>query len=50
MVLVLPGTGQHGTRAGTEVEVRPDYVPGYEFPGYFDPIFRQMKELFGFGL
>ena len=34
-------------RAGTEVEVKPDYVLGYDFPGYLDLIFRQMKEEFG---
>ncbi len=34
-------------RAGTEVEVKPDYVLGYDFPGYHDLIFKQMKEEFG---
>ena len=34
-------------RAGTEVEVKPDYVLGYDFPGYLDLIFKQMKEEFG---
>ena len=34
-------------RAGTEVEVKPDHVLGYDFPGYLDLIFRQMKEEFG---
>ncbi len=34
-------------RAGTEIEVKPDYVLGYDFPGYLDLIFRQMKEEFG---
>ena len=33
--------------AGTEVEVKPDYVLGYDFPGYLDLIFKQMKEEFG---
>ena len=33
--------------AGTEVEVKPDFVLGYDFPGYLDLIFRQMKEEFG---
>ena len=36
-----------GVRAGTEVEVKPDYVLGYDFPGYLDLIFKQMKEEFG---
>ena len=34
-------------RAGTEVEVKPDYVLGYDFPGYLDLIFKQMKGEFG---
>ncbi len=34
-------------RAGSEVEVKPDYVLGYDFPGYLDLIFKQMKEEFG---
>jgi len=33
--------------AGSEVEVKPDYVLGYDFPGYLDLIFKQMKEEFG---
>ena len=33
--------------AGAEVEVKPDYVLGYDFPGYLDLIFKQMKEEFG---
>ena len=33
--------------AGAEVEVKPDHVLGYDFPGYLDLIFRQMKEEFG---
>ena len=34
-------------RAGAEIEVKPDYMLGYDFPGYLDLIFRQMKEEFG---
>ena len=34
-------------RAGTEVDVKPDYVLGYDFPGYLDLIFKQMKGEFG---
>ena len=33
--------------AGTEVEVKPDHVLGYDFPGYLDLIFKQMKDEFG---
>ena len=33
--------------AGSEVEVNPDYVLGYDFPGYLDLIFKQIKEEFG---
>ncbi len=33
--------------AGSQVEVKPDYVLGYDFPGYLDLIFKQMKEEFG---
>ena len=33
--------------AGSEVEVKPDYVLGYDFPGYLDLIFKQIKEEFG---
>jgi 3-isopropylmalate/(R)-2-methylmalate dehydratase large subunit len=33
--------------AGSEIEVKPDYVLGYDFPGYLDLIFKQMKEEFG---
>ena len=34
-------------RAGDEVMARPDFVIVYDFPGYTDVIFRQMKEDFG---
>lgn len=34
-------------KAGREIEVKPDYVLGYDFPGYLDLIFRQMKDEFG---
>ncbi len=40
-------SGRRGVRAGDEVMARPDFVIVYDFPGYTDVIFRQMKEDFG---
>ncbi len=40
-------SGVPGVRAGDEVMARPDFVIVYDFPGYTDVIFRQMKEDFG---
>ena len=34
-------------RAGDEVMAKPDFVLAYDFPGYTDVIFKQMKEDFG---
>ena len=34
-------------RAGDEVLAKPDFVIAYDFPGYTDVIFKQMKEEFG---
>ncbi len=34
-------------RAGDEVLARPDFVIAYDFPGYTDVIFKQMKDDFG---
>jgi 3-isopropylmalate/(R)-2-methylmalate dehydratase large subunit len=34
-------------RAGDEVSVKPDFVLAYDFPGYTDTYFKQMKEEFG---
>ena len=42
-------SGRAGLRAGDEVLARPDFVVAYDFPGYTDVIFRQMKEEFGIG-
>lgn len=36
-----------GVRAGDEVLARPDFVIAYDFPGYTDVIFKQMKDDFG---
>ena len=40
-------SGGADVRAGDEVMARPDFVIVYDFPGYTDVIFRQMKEDFG---
>jgi len=40
-------SGRPGLRAGDEVLARPDFVVAYDFPGYTDVIFRQMKDEFG---
>ena len=34
-------------RAGSQVEVKPDFVLGYDFPGYLDVMFRQLREELG---
>lgn len=40
-------SGKDSVRAGDEVMAKPDYVVAYDFPGYTDVYFRQMKEDFG---
>jgi 3-isopropylmalate/(R)-2-methylmalate dehydratase large subunit len=40
-------SGRDGVRAGDEVMAKPDFVIAYDFPGYTDVYFRQMKEDFG---
>lgn len=40
-------SGKASVRAGEEVMARPDFVIVYDFPGYTDVFFRQMKEDFG---
>jgi 3-isopropylmalate/(R)-2-methylmalate dehydratase large subunit len=40
-------SGRPGVRAGDEVMAKPDFVVVYDFPGYTDVIFKQMKEDFG---
>lgn len=39
--------GKPFVRAGDEVMAKPDFVVVYDFPGYTDVIFKQMKEDFG---
>jgi len=38
---------REAVRAGDEVLSRPDFVIAYDFPGYTDVIFKQMKDDFG---
>ena len=40
-------SGQDIVRPGDEIRAKPDFVIAYDFPGYTDVIFRQMKEEFG---
>ena len=40
-------SGRDEVRAGDEVMAKPDFVIAYDFPGYTDVYFRQMKEDFG---
>lgn len=39
--------GRDAVRAGDEVLAKPDFVIAYDFPGYTDVIFKQMREDFG---
>lgn len=45
--ILARASGADRVRAGDEVKARPDFVIAYDFPGYTDVIFRQMKEDFG---
>lgn len=45
--ILARASGQDSVRAGDEVRARPDFVIAYDFPGYTDVIFRQMKDEFG---
>ena len=40
-------SGRPFVKAGDEVMAKPDFVVVYDFPGYTDVIFKQMKEDFG---
>jgi 3-isopropylmalate/(R)-2-methylmalate dehydratase large subunit len=40
-------SGKDHVQAGDEVMAKPDYVIAYDFPGYTDVYFKQMKEDFG---
>jgi len=39
--------GLPSVKAGDEIMAKPDYVIAYDFPGYTDVYFKQMKEEFG---
>lgn len=45
--ILARAAGQDRVSAGSEIKARPDFVIAYDFPGYTDVIFRQMKEEFG---
>ncbi|WP_119168773.1 3-isopropylmalate dehydratase large subunit [Algihabitans albus] len=45
--ILARAAGRDRVRAGEEIKARPDFVIAYDFPGYTDVIFRQMKEDFG---
>ncbi len=45
--ILARASGRDSVRAGDEVRARPDFVIAYDFPGYTDVIFRQMKDEFG---
>ncbi len=45
--ILARAAGMDRVKAGDEIKARPDFVIAYDFPGYTDVIFRQMKEDFG---
>lgn len=45
--ILARASGRDSVRAGENVLAKPDFVIAYDFPGYTDVIFRQMKEEFG---
>lgn len=45
--ILARASGRSAVQAGDEVKARPDFVISYDFPGYTDVIFRQMKDEFG---
>lgn len=40
-------SGRAAVRAGDDIAARPDFVIAYDFPGYTDVMFRQMRDDFG---
>ena len=40
-------SGKAAVRAGDEIMARPDFIHCYDFPGYTDVFFREMKDEFG---
>lgn len=45
--ILARSAGRDRVRAGEDIRARPDFVIAYDFPGYTDVIFKQMKEEFG---
>lgn len=45
--ILARAAGLENVRAGDEIMAKPDFVLAYDFPGYTDVYFRQMKEEFG---
>jgi len=45
--ILARAAGRKAVEAGDEVLARPDFVIAYDFPGYTDVMFKQMKEDFG---
>lgn len=45
--ILARAAGVPAVRAGDEIMAKPDFVLAYDFPGYTDVIFRQLKEDFG---
>lgn len=45
--ILARAAGLPSVKAGDEIMAKPDYVIAYDFPGYTDVYFKQMKEDFG---
>ncbi|SFE60155.1 3-isopropylmalate/(R)-2-methylmalate dehydratase large subunit [Sulfitobacter brevis] len=45
--ILARAAGRERVKAGDDIRARPDFIIAYDFPGYTDVIFRQMKEDFG---
>lgn len=45
--ILARAAGLPSVRAGDEIMAKPDFVLAYDFPGYTDVYFKQMKEEFG---
>ena len=45
--ILARASGLPAVKAGDEVMAKPDFVLAYDFPGYTDVIFRQLKDDFG---
>ncbi len=45
--ILARAAGKKAVMAGEEILARPDFVHSYDFPGYTDTFFREMREEFG---